>query len=153
MTVRLEVQRAKKFSQIPAQQKIQQWVDATLKTVPMILDPSKESITIRFIDTEESRQLNETYRKKIGPTNVLSFPDESIPGFESDSLGEIALCVPIVLEEAKQLDKITEAHFAHLVVHGVLHLIGYDHIKEKEAQEMEALETSILLKLGFANPY
>ncbi len=116
-------------------------------------DDVEAELSIRIVGIEESAELNETYRQKTGPTNVLSFPCEVPEGVPCTLLGDLVICAPVVEKEALEQGKITEAHWAHLVVHGVLHLQGYDHIDTRDAERMEALEVEILARLGFANPY
>lgn len=111
------------------------------------------ALTIRVVTTGESAQLNQTYRGKAGPTNVLSFPFEAPPQVRCDSLGDLVICAPVVAREARTQAKLPQAHWAHMVVHGVLHLLGYDHIQVKQARVMEALEKRILGDLGYADPY
>ena len=114
----------------------------------------KVELSLRLVDEVESADLNRRYRGKAGPTNVLSFPFEPPPGVRGRKyLGDLAICVPVVVREAAEQGKAPEAHWAHLVVHGVLHLLGYNHLDETEAQEMEALETRLLANLGFPPPY
>lgn len=110
-------------------------------------------LTIRITDESEITDLNRTYRGKDKPTNVLSFPFDAPPGIELPLLGDIVICARVVADEAVQQGKPLQAHWAHMVVHGVLHLLGYDHIDEEEAQEMEGLEIQLLTGLGYANPY
>lgn len=153
MKLHIEVQSATQFSPLPVLSQLQKWVSATLQVIQLILDKNLFALTVRFIDWEECAALNETYRHKKGPTNILSFSNESIPGLPSDSLGDLAICAPIVSKEAEIQNKSLEAHFAHLVVHGVLHLLGYDHIEIQEAAEMERLEIKVLSQLGYKNPY
>lgn len=153
MTIVIELQNNTIFEEIPSLSQFTQWTQKTLSMVPESTDENKTSLTIRIIDEAESALLNETYRHKKGPTNILSFPDETIPGFISDSLGDLAICAPLVLKEADAQHKQIEAHWAHLLVHGVLHLLNYDHIKDEDAEVMEALEIKILEKLGYGNPY
>lgn len=108
-------------------------------------------LTLRFVDTDEGRALNRTYRSKDYATNVLTF---AYAETEADPVsGDIVLCCPVVEAEALAQNKALEAHYAHLIVHGVLHAQGYDHEDEDEASEMEALETELLATLGFPNPY
>ncbi|PWD85756.1 rRNA maturation RNase YbeY [Ignatzschineria cameli] len=112
-------------------------------------------INIRFTDNEEIQQLNRDFRQKDRPTNVLSFPFE-VPDFleeEIFTLGDIIIAMPVIEAEAKAQEKPIENHLAHMVVHGTLHLLGFDHIEDVEAEEMEALEIAILAKLGIDNPY
>jgi len=117
---------------------------------PSNLSPS---ITIRIVDVAEAKQLNETWRHGNGPTNVLSFPFDYPPGVDISLLGDIVICAPLVAKEATEQHKSHNAHWAHLVIHGTLHLLGYDHIEEPQAQIMENIEIRILHKLGYPNPY
>lgn len=112
-------------------------------------------MTIRFVEPEEMTELNQTYRHKNYPTNVLSFPMDIPPTVSQDQmiLGDIVICADVVIQEAILQNKKNEAHFAHMVIHGVLHLLGYDHEKEQDASMMESLEIDILKQLGFSNPY
>ncbi len=110
-------------------------------------------ITVRIVDEAESHHLNLTYRGKDRPTNVLSFPFECPDEVELPLLGDLVICRQVVEREAEEQGKPLLAHWAHMVVHGSLHLLGYDHIKEDEAVEMESLETKIMTELGFADPY
>lgn len=110
-------------------------------------------VTIRIVDEAESQQLNLTYRGKDYPTNVLSFPFECPEEVELPLLGDLIICRQVVEREALAQGKLLEAHWAHMVVHGCLHLLGYDHIEDQEAEEMESLETEIMQGLGFEDPY
>ncbi|MCH8544592.1 MAG: rRNA maturation RNase YbeY [Alcanivorax sp.] len=114
-------------------------------------------ITLRIVDQAESQALNLAYRGKDAPTNVLSFPFEMPEGLDMPDealiLGDIAICAEVVALEASAQHKTLTAHWAHMVVHGVLHLLGFDHINAADATDMEALETDILAALGFADPY
>jgi len=133
---------------IPQQVLFKTWVDAVLK------DETQDSeIVIRIVDEEEMILFNEQYRGKKGSTNILSFPFEAPEGMDSDLLGDLLLCASVVEAEAQQQNKMLAHHWAHMIVHGVLHLIGYDHIKDKEAEEMEALEIKILKSIKIDNPY
>lgn len=114
-------------------------------------------ITVRLVDADESRALNHEYRDKDKPTNVLSFPSE-LPDFLQDQLdilplGDLVICVPVVTAEAVEQGKDVQAHWAHLTMHGTLHLLGFDHIDDADAEEMEALEVAALSRLGIENPY
>jgi|SRR5690554_1250648 len=114
---------------------------------------SAAELTIRSVDTEESQMLNATYRGKDKPTNVLSFPfDADIP-LPVRLLGDLVICVPVMTDEAIQQGKSVIDHWAHLIVHGTLHLLGYDHIDEEEADHMERLEIEILAQFDIADPY
>jgi probable rRNA maturation factor len=111
---------------------------------------------VRVVGSAESRRLNARYRGKDKPTNVLSFPPAPLPvrtSGESRPLGDLVICAQVVRSEAREQRKPLEAHWAHLVVHGALHLIGYDHEREPEAKRMERREIAVLRRLGFANPY
>lgn len=124
------------------------WTEAALQSV----DEDCE-LSIRLVDVDESAELNSTYRNKTGPTNVLSFPFESPIELEPRLLGDLVICVPVVEKEAGQQGKPVEHHWAHMVIHGCLHLLGYDHIDADEAEEMETLEIQILHAINIANPY
>ena len=110
------------------------------------------SVTVRMVDEAESATLNKRYRGKRGPTNVLSFSYDLAPGTHGLS-GDLVICAPVVLREAARLGLRPRAHWAHLVVHGILHLRGYDHVQETDAQAMEAVEIRTLKRLGYQNPY
>jgi probable rRNA maturation factor len=134
--------------------------ETTLSNDPELNNPDIEithqeifEVTLRMVDLVESRQLNSDYRNKDKPTNVLSFPFEAPEHIEMPFLGDLVVCAAVVEQEAKEQDKQVTNHWAHLCVHGLLHLLGYDHIDEKEAQEMEGLETAILAKLNIDDPY
>lgn len=112
----------------------------------------RAELCIRIVDKAESAALNARYRGKSGPTNVLSFPcDAEVP--ESKPLGDLVICAPVVAAEAAEQGKSPEAHWTHLVVHGVLHLLGFDHIGDHDAEIMEAEERAILSRLGYPDPY
>ncbi|RRZ93760.1 rRNA maturation RNase YbeY [Erwinia sp. 198] len=133
---------------LPAEADFQRWLEAVL---PQFQEESE--VTIRMVDEAESRELNHTYRSKDKPTNVLSFPFEAPPGIELPLLGDLIICRQVVEQEAAEQEKPLLAHWAHMVIHGSLHLLGYDHIEDDEAEEMEAIETEIMLALGYADPY
>lgn len=133
---------------LPTETQIQQWANAAVR--PKTLDPE---ITVRIVDEAESHDLNLTYRGKDKPTNVLSFPFECPDEVELPLLGDLVICRQVVEHEAAEQGKPVEAHWAHMVVHGCLHLLGYDHIDDEEAEEMESLETEIMTSLSFAAPY
>ncbi|MDH5547667.1 MAG: rRNA maturation RNase YbeY [Gammaproteobacteria bacterium] len=111
------------------------------------------TVCIRIMDEDEMTELNSTYRGKNSPTNVLSFPMDMPPGIDLTILGDIAVCAPVVANEAREQEKSYESHWAHMIIHGTLHLLGYDHIDEADAQEMETLETEIMHGLQYPNPY
>ncbi|STO54612.1 metal-dependent hydrolase [Canicola haemoglobinophilus] len=133
---------------LPTAAQIQQWANAAIRAEN--LEPE---MTVRIVDEEESHHLNLTYRGKDKPTNVLSFPFECPDEVELALLGDLVICRQVVEREAEEQEKPLMAHWAHMIVHGSLHLLGYDHIEDDEAEEMESLETGIMLGLGFADPY
>lgn len=133
---------------VPGEGQLEQWVTAALAG-----RREEAQLTIRITDEEEIQTLNRTYRHKDKPTNVLSFPFEAPPGVELPLLGDIVICAAVVAREAEEQGKSLEAHWAHMVVHGTLHLLGYDHVIDAEAEVMEALEIRLLAGLGYANPY
>ena len=153
MNLHIKVQNATQFSSLPTLSQLRKWVYTTLQFIPANLEENLSELTIRFIDREESAALNETYRHKKGPTNILSFSNDPIPGSSLSLTGDLAICAPVVAEETDMQNKSLEAHFAHLIVHGVLHLLGYDHIKTRDAVEMESLEIKVLAQLGYEDPY
>lgn len=152
---------------VPDKEKIELWVRQALLQMPeheqssankQSQTNSEYELTIRVVDKEEIQFLNKTYRHIDKTTNVLSFPYEDFPfnapaEIQLPLLGDLVICHDIVVKEAQQQNKTTEAHWAHMVIHGVLHLKGYDHIEDDEAQIMEALEVSVLKKLNISDPY
>lgn len=141
----LEIQRATS-APTPDDRSLHAWAQAALKL-------RGRSVVVRFVDDQESRSLNLAYRGKDKPTNVLSFPFELPPGVDEPHLGDLVICVPVVENEAKDQGKPLQAHYAHMLVHGLLHLQGYDHQTDDEATQMETLEIEILRQLGYENPY
>lgn len=148
MTITLDLQIAYEADNLPTVNEFQQWVDNCL----LNYDKNFE-LTIRVVDNDESQALNLQYRNKNKPTNVLSFPFEVPEGIELDLLGDLVIAADVVKKEAQAQNKKLQAHWAHMVTHGCLHLLGFDHISEDEAQEMEAIEIEKLSALGFKNPY
>ena len=144
----VDIQYAVTVDGMPEESEIRQWV---LQTLP---EQNKASeLTIRVVDEAEITALNRQYRGKEGATNVLSFPYEAIPGVASDLLGDVVICAPVVASESVVQNKPLDAHWAHMVIHGVLHLLGYDHHQDDDAHKMEVRETELLDSLGYANPY
>lgn len=148
MNLQLEIQRVVEGDGIPGPMQFQAWAEAVLNG-----RLERAELVVRIVDREESRQLNRDYRGQDKPTNVLSFPFEAPEVVESDLLGDLVICAPVVAEEAAAQGIPLEAHWAHLLVHGVLHLLGFDHTNEQEADVMEGLEVEILAPLGFPDPY
>lgn len=134
---------------LPSEAQFHRWLTAAVSPFQAVSE-----VTIRLVDEAESHELNHTWRGKDKPTNVLSFPFEAPPGIEDfPLLGDLIICRQVVEQEAVEQQKTLEAHWAHMVIHGSLHLLGYDHIVDEEAEEMEALETEIMLALGYPDPY
>lgn len=137
----MDVQYATEVATLPTTSQFKRWARAALRV--------DTEATLRIVDEAEGRQLNRDYRGKDYATNVLTFPLAEEPHL----MGDIVLCAPVVLREANEQHKSAEAHYAHLIVHGILHLHGYDHETEPEAELMEMLETEIVTKLGYSDPY
>ena len=137
----LSLQIASELAKLPTKAQFKKWAKAALRV--------DTEVTIRIVDEDEGRALNSIYRGKDYATNVLTFPLTEAPHL----MGDIVLCAPIVAAEAKAQNKSLEAHFAHLTVHGILHLHGYDHQIDEQASLMESIEVTTLQKLGYANPY
>lgn len=157
MILQVEVQVALANSDVaglPTEEAIQSWAEAAIKAAGA---GPEAQMTVRIVDVAEITELNATYRQKTGATNVLSFPFEAPPGLPADAalpmLGDVVVCAAVVEQEATAQDKPLSAHWAHMIVHGTLHLLGYDHIKDAEAEAMEALEIQVLAALGYADPY
>jgi probable rRNA maturation factor len=143
----LAVQNVSSLTPVPTQQQFEKWVSAALQ------ERGKTELLIRLVDRQESRQLNTQYGHKDKATNVLSFPADLPEEIGLALLGDIIICAPIVAEEAQSQCKPVETHWAHLAVHGVLHLLGHDHQVEEEASAMESLEIKIMQTLGYPDPY
>ena len=144
----VEIQRVFEISSVPASTRMSEWASAVMA------DRVEDSeLVIRVVGIEESSALNQQYRKKKGPTNVLSFSYEKSDTVPLETFGDLVICASVVEKEAAEQKKSLDAHWAHMIVHGVLHLLGYDHIEEADALEMEALEQAILGGIGFPNPY
>jgi probable rRNA maturation factor len=137
----IQIQYASELSGLPTKQQFKRWARNTLRV--------DSEITLRIVDEEEGRALNKAYRGKDYATNVLTFALTEEPHL----IGDIILCAPVIAKEATEQGKSLEAHYAHLTVHGVLHMHGYDHEIEEQADLMESIEIEIVTKLGYANPY
>ncbi len=147
MTAEVDIQRATDEPGQPDDDSLIRWATLALRD-----DPGKE-LTIRLVDAAESQTLNSQYRHKDSPTNVLSFPADLPPELNIPLLGDLVICVPVVNREAAEQGKTPEAHWAHMVIHGCLHLLGHDHIDDDEAEAMEQLERQLLAELDMADPY
>jgi len=159
-TVLLDLQIATDDANLPSTQEFTLLVNYVIAQIQMdseSLPVLPVELTIRVVDEEEAQQLNLAYRERDYATNVLSFPfEQDFPaGVELPTilLGDLIICAPVIQREANQQNKNAIAHWAHMVVHGCLHLLGYDHIKDQDAEHMEALETQLLEHFGFADPY
>ena len=149
VTLELDLQIAiQETDNLPSFENFYRWVKVALPTIG-----DKFDVTIRLVDEKESHALNSEYRDKDKPTNVLSFPFEAPMDLAVPLLGDLVICTQIVIEEAKEQQKPLLHHWAHLTVHGILHLGGYDHINDDEAETMEALEIQLLASLDIPNPY
>jgi len=135
---------------LPAATSFRRWVEAALRGAKR---RKAAELAIRIVGTDEGRALNRDYRGKDYATNVLSFPVELPPGVALPLIGDLAICAPVVQREAAEQGKAVRDHWAHLTIHGVLHLLGHDHVDERDATVMEALETRVLAGLGIADPY
>lgn len=166
MKLIVECQNPYEYTNVPTESRLSEWANAALQDATELEEP--RSVVIRIVDEEESAELNGDYRGKNYATNVLSFPFEKpslalleeygidpaqLDDLEDNHLGDLVICEPVLQKEAEQQGKSLEQHWAHLLVHGILHLQGYDHISDEEAEAMETLEVEILGKLGFGNPY
>jgi len=149
MSIILDLQLASENLQdLPDEASIITWLECIVKRFQ-----DDAEVTVRIVDEAESQQLNNDYRGKDKPTNVLSFPFEVPEGIELDLLGDLLICKQVVEQEALAQQKPLNSHWAHMVIHGTLHLLGYDHIIDDEADVMESLETEIMLELQFEDPY
>lgn len=131
---------------LPSQSQLEQWCR-------LALEGAVADVNIRLVDAAESQQLNHTYRQKNQPTNVLSFPFEPPKGIDDPLLGDIVICPAVVSQEAQAQHKVLDHHWAHMVIHGVLHLRGFDHISDSDATEMEQKEIHLLAQINIPNPY
>jgi probable rRNA maturation factor len=153
MSIVVDVQYAQQETpdaagEVPPPQEFERWVSAALAG-----RRERGELTIRVVGLAEGTALNEAYRRRSGATNVLSFPVDSSPELDVPLLGDLVICAPLVLREAREQYKSPAAHWAHLTVHGTLHLLGYDHDETRAAEIMEGLEAEILKRLGYPDPY
>ncbi|MCP1650959.1 rRNA maturation RNase YbeY [Pseudomonas nitroreducens] len=145
----LDLQVASEAAALPSEAEFRAWCELALRQ-----RQNDSELTIRLVDEAEGRELNKTWRHKDYATNVLSFPAD-VPDelLDIPLLGDLVICAPVVTREAAEQGKSVQAHWAHLVIHGCLHLLGYDHIDDVEAEEMEGLERELLAELGHPDPY
>lgn len=147
MRLAVDIQRAIDDPDLPTDVEFERWAGAAWQS-----DSSSE-VTLRIVDREESAELNGLYRHKTGPTNVLSFPFEAPAGITLPLAGDLVVCATVVRDEAMEQGKSLANHWAHMIIHGMLHLQGYDHINDDDAEIMESLEIRLLQELGIGNPY
>ena len=150
MRIRVTIQRATRLPGLPSDAMFRRWASAALHSAG---HRRAAELVIRLVNEVEGRRFNHRWRHRDYATNVLSFPAELPRGVRSPLLGDLVICAPVVRREAKVQHKAVKAHWAHLTVHGTLHLLGYDHETAAQARPMEALETTVLVELGFRDPY
>ena len=148
MSSDIEIENVSAIDSVPSEELIIKWANLALDN-----KHKDAEICLRIVDLDEGQYLNKEWRNKESATNVLSFPVGETIEHAPNLLGDIVICAPIVEEEAHQQNKETDAHWAHLVIHGILHLQGYDHVAEKDAAKMEKKEIQILQEIGYSNPY
>lgn len=148
MSIIVDVQNAGNLQGLPSVNRIRKWIETALEGLR-----DEAELTVRIVDEEEGTQLNEGWRGGNGATNVLSFPAADDFNMVPELLGDIVICAPVVEREAREQGKAPEAHWAHMIIHGTLHLLNYDHRNDAEAGVMESLEVNRLRKLGYGNPY
>lgn len=152
MTITLDYQiNVTTTTELPSAEQMQHWVSAAVSAASTELDAAE--LTIRIVDSDEGLQLNKAYRGRDYATNVLSFPFDAPVQLPIPLLGDLVICADVVAEEAQQQHKALLDHWTHMVIHGTLHLLGYDHIQDDEAEQMEQLERDILASLNIADPY
>jgi probable rRNA maturation factor len=149
MSYRIDVEVNSSSSRIPSLENIEHWIATALHSDEL----NQAEVSVYIVDEPESQELNSQYRGKNKPTNVLSFPADIPDEVGVPLLGDLVVCAPVVEREAQEQGKSLEAHWAHMLVHGTLHLLGYDHINDDEADVMEALETRLITQLHFPAPY
>ncbi|HQQ63232.1 MAG TPA: rRNA maturation RNase YbeY [Pseudomonadales bacterium] len=148
MDISVDIDNACEAETVPADGLFATWIRAALAGLRQ-----RAEVSIRIVSAVESAELNAHYRQKDQATNVLSFPSDLPEDCNPPLLGDLAICADVVEREARDQGKTLESHWAHMVVHGTLHLLGFDHVDDAEAEQMEAREIAILRQLGFANPY
>jgi probable rRNA maturation factor len=149
MAITVDVQRACETASLPDDKAFHDWVSGACSHIKK----ADAEICIRLVDSEAMAELNQTYRQREGATNILSFEMELPDMIESNEMGDLVICAPLVQEEARQQNKPEMHHWAHLVIHGLLHLAGYDHTTDNEARAMETMEISILSDMNIPDPY
>lgn len=150
MTYYVDIQNASSDPLLVSEDEITRWVEQTLQK-----EVESAELTVRFVDEDEIMQLNNTYRKQNKTTNVLAFPSNLPDGITLDYplLGDIIVCPKVLMQESEEQNKPLVAHWAHIIIHGVLHLLGYDHMKDEDARTMQQQEIAVLAHFQYANPY
>jgi len=146
--VAIELQNAAPEFNIPDESEFQSWAKKIDTS-----ENDQQIVALRIVDEEEMSKLNSQYRQKAGPTNVLSFPADLHEEIDIPFIGDVVVCAPVVIKESVDQGKSEISHWAHMTVHGILHLQGYDHINETDAEQMESIEIRVMNELGFENPY
>jgi probable rRNA maturation factor len=149
MPYQIDVEVNSSSTKIPSRENIERWISAALQSDEL----NQAEVSVYIVDEAESQELNAQYRGKDKPTNVLSFPADIPEEVGVPLLGDLVICAPVVEREAQEQGKAIDAHWAHMLVHGTLHLLGYDHVEDDEADVMEALETRLITQLDFPAPY
>lgn len=151
MTIQVFIDR-ESGTEAPSDERFVHWIETALREAGIVV-PAQPELSLRINGIEEMSALNSEFRGKTGPTNVLSFPADLPDGVASGLLGDIVICSPVVLDEANEQHKTSEQHWAHMTVHGLLHLLGFDHIEDSDAEIMERLEITLLGAMGYPDPY
>jgi probable rRNA maturation factor len=149
MTYQIDIESNSQSQQIPTLVELERWISAALQSQ----DFEDAEVSVYIVDENEGQELNAQYRSKDYPTNVLSFPADIAEEVGIPLLGDLVVCAPVVEREAQEQGKTLQAHWAHMLIHGTLHLLGFDHINDDEAEAMETLETQIVTGLGYPAPY
>jgi probable rRNA maturation factor len=149
MNYQIDIESNSQSTHIPPQEQLTSWITQALQYIKRV----DGEISVYVVDEEEGQSLNAQYRGKDYPTNVLSFPADIPEEVGVPLLGDLVVCAPVVEREAKEQGKSLDAHWAHMLVHGTLHLLGYDHIDDQDADDMERIETEIMTGMGFPAPY
>lgn len=149
MSYQIDIENNSQSQRLPSTADFERWISAALATQSL----EEAEVSLYIVDEAEGQELNKQYRDRDYPTNVLSFPADIPEEIGVPLLGDLVVCAPVVEREAQEQGKSLEAHWAHMLIHGSLHLLGFDHIDDAEADEMEALETEIITGLGYPAPY
>jgi probable rRNA maturation factor len=149
MAYQIDIESNSQSQQIPSVADLERWISVALQSQKL----EEAEVSIYIVDEDESQELNAQYRGRDYPTNVLSFPADIAEEVGVPLLGDLVVCAPVVEREAQEQGKTLQAHWAHMLIHGTLHLVGFDHIDDDEAEAMETLETLILTSLGYPAPY